>query len=416
MLTVHEAQEIVLSAVHQLESCKVPLEEALHFALAEDLSAPEPLPPFDNSAMDGYAVRAEDTQGADKDHPIRLRVIGDLPAGQFPKTVVKPGTAIRIMTGAVVPPGANAVVMVEYTRSGEDAEGPWVEILQEARPADHIRRAGEDVLPGTCVMRAGEEITPAHLGLLSALGITQVPVIRRPSVALITTGEEVIEPGETLRPGQIRNSNKYSLLGQILDTPAALQKTLHVGDDPKALQEAFFAVCSADVILSTGGVSVGAYDFAKPVLEGTGTLDFWQVAMKPGKPLAFGKIFDKPFFGLPGNPVSSMVTFEIFVRPALRKMAGYHQWFRPIVKARLTHPLRHRPGRQEYARSRTWWTPEGFFTSPFAEQGSHLLSGMVQGNSLVIVPSEAGNLPEGTECEVILLEDSALQRGNSKIL
>ncbi|MBW3622913.1 MAG: molybdopterin molybdotransferase MoeA [Armatimonadetes bacterium] len=402
MLTVDQAQEAILAACPGLNPVRLPLLDAYGHALAEEVVADAPLPPFDNSAMDGYAVLAADTSGASSEHGVSLRVLGDLPAGQAPRFTVTPGTAVRIMTGAPLPPGADAVVMVEDTRT----EGETVLIFDEASAGQHIRPAGDDVAPGQTVLTAGRALDAAALAMLAAAGRSQVMVTRRPRIAVLTTGDEVVDTDGPLAPGQIRNSNRYGLYGQVRDAGCELSHLAHVGDDPEAVRAALRAAAdSGDAVITTGGVSVGDYDFMKQVLQDMGQMDFWRVAVKPGKPLAFGSISGKPLFGLPGNPVSAMLTFELFVRPALRKMAGCSRIHRPCATGVLKSDVRHYPGRREFQRARIEWEEGQLVARPLSGQGSHQLFGLVASNGLIVIPEESEGVAAGETVQVIILNE-----------
>jgi molybdopterin molybdotransferase len=402
MLTVEEAQEAILSSLGPLESETLPLLEAGGRALAEEVVSASALPPFDNSAMDGYAVRAEDVSEAKPGPGVVLRVIGDIPAGQSPSFHVGPGEAARIMTGAPIPSGADAVVMVEDTR----AEGGAVRIFEAANRGQHIRPAGEDVAPGQRVLSPGAALDAAALALLAGIGRSSVATIRKPRVAILTTGDEVVDANQPLKPGQIRNSNRYGLARQAKEAGCELVSLAHAGDDPEKLRAALQeAARTADAVLSAGGVSVGDYDYMKQVLQDLGRMDFWRVAVRPGKPVAFGSVEGKPLFGLPGNPVSAMLTFELFVRPALRRMAGFSRIFHPEVTAILGADVRHHPGRREYQRARIVWEDGCLIAHPISGQGSHQLFGLVEANGLAILPLEAETLKAGTAVQAILLRE-----------
>jgi len=405
MLSVEDALARVLGGVARLELELVPLSDAVGRALAEDLVAPHALPPFANSAMDGYALLAADTSAASPALPARLKVVGEVAAGRSADLRVVAGSAVRIMTGAPIPPGADAVVMVEATAT----DGPWVLVREPVTAGQHVRAAGEDVRAGEVVMGAGDELGPAHVGMLASLGMPTVPVVRRPRVALITTGDEVVDAAQPLRPGQIRNANRYSLAAQVAAAGADVAFFRHVRDDLDETRAALVeAAAGADALICTGGVSVGEYDYLRAAMESHGSMSFWRVAMKPGKPLAFGRVADRPCFGLPGNPVSAMVTFELFVRPALRLMGGHKVLQRPTVRAKLASPVAHEPGRREYLRARTVWTPDGMVAHPAAGQGSAMLKAMLSANSLAVVPEGVASLPAGASVDVLILTEAGL--------
>lgn len=407
MRTVEEAWAAIMGQVEPLPTEQVPLLQAAGRVLAEVACADTDLPPFDNSAVDGYAVQAQDTVGATPERPCRLRTLEAVPAGALAMQTVLHGTAARVMTGGPLPPGADAMVMIEDT---DASEAGWVEIHVEARPEQHVRRQGQEMRRGDQALRAGAPLRPAEIGMLATLGFATVPVYRQARVAVVTTGDEVVDivAGNLPPPGHIRNSNRYMLAALVQEAGATLHSLTHVRDDPEATEAAFRTLSApetgADVILTAGGVSVGDRDFVKPALEKLGRLDLWRVAMKPGKPLAFGRIGDTLFFGLPGNPVSAGVTFELFVRPALWKMAGRTDLERAKIRATLTHPITHIPGRREYVRAVTRSEQGRFVTTPTAaDQGSGILSSLTAANSLLIVPTEAETLAAETLVEVILL-------------
>lgn len=323
MKSLAAAQREVLDAMSELPSRAVPLEEASGLVLATDVIASHPVPPFANSAVDGYAVVAADTA----DGPVDLEVVDDIPAGAVPTAAVRPGAAARIMTGALIPNGADAVVMVEDTEPGEGR----VRVLRIVAPGAHVRRAGGDLEAGDLVFRSGERLTPAHLGVLSSIGVAEPVVITRPTVAVMSTGDELVDASTVeLSPGTIRDSNRPMLIGMLEELGALVIDLGIVPDDEAALRRAFEkAGEAADSIVTSGGVSMGEHDLVKKVLSDLGTVDFWRVAMQPAKPFAFGNVGGTPLFGLPGNPVSVMVAFEQFVRPALLARMGARRLFRP---------------------------------------------------------------------------------------
>ena len=409
MLTVEEAQEIVLDSVSDPGVERKALSDAQGRVLAENVAPNYDVPPHDNSSVDGYAVRAVDTQGASAENSRRLGVLEEIPAGTVPVAAVGPGSASRIMTGAILPDGADAVVMVENTRQGDDG----VEILKAVEPGQNVRYRGEDVIQGKNVLFAGTEIGPGEIGLLAAFQRSQVSVTRQPDVAILSTGDEVVEIDEALVPGKIVNSNSYSLAA-LVRTCNARPVNLGIARDTEAdIANAIRSAMNADVILSTGGVSVGDYDYVKKVLEDLGAdMKFWRVQMKPGKPLAYGLLRGKPFFGLPGNPVSCMVSFLLFARPALRKMMGYRpdDWRLPSVPAVLENDLAAGGDRRHYLRARVAFSGGRFRASTVAGQGSGMLSSMTGTNGLVIVETGIRSVSRGAEVEVLLMSgvESAL--------
>jgi molybdenum cofactor synthesis domain-containing protein len=398
---LEEVQARIRAAVPSPHATTVPVRDALGLVLAADVVAGERVPPFANTAMDGYAVRAADSGRATADAPVRLRVVGDLPAGHAPTVPVGPGDAVRIMTGAPIPDGADAIVMVERTeRVGDDG----VAITVPARIGDHIRPAGGDVDEGDAVFAAGTALGPAHLGVLASLGFTDVPVYRRARVGVMSTGDELVEGGGPLAPGQIRDSNRPMLLALVAEAGAE-PVDLGIGrDDEDAVTRLFHeAAGSCDAVITSGGVSVGDYDVVKAVLERLGALEWWQVAIKPAKPLAFGLLDGTPIFGLPGNPVSSHVSFELFARPALRQMMGHRDLDRPVVRAIAGAAMpRRADGKLYLDRVRVTYVDGRYVARRSGEQASNVLSGMAAANGLALLPDGPGPAA-GDELDVMLL-------------
>ena len=422
MLIVEEAQERVLMAFAPLGSERVSVLDAVGRFLAEDVSSSVDIPPHDNSSMDGYAVRASDTAGASVKSPTTLTVLADLPAGYVSEREVVPGTAIRIMTGAPLPSGADAVVKVEDTASTDD----HVRVFDEVPPGNYVRPAGEDVRHGSLVIQKGTRLRPQEIGMLAALGRPQIDVARHPRVAILATGDELVAIDKPLAPGKIRNANSYSsaaqvtshggepiLLGIARDTVEELTAKVQEGLEQEV-----------DLFLTSGGVSVGEFDLVKEVLAAEGAMDFWRVRMKPGKPLAFGHLqlpsdglhsrtlpnrpgsnsAGVPILGLPGNPVSVMVSFEMFVRPALLKMQGANELRRPTVTATLMDEIRHKDERRHYVRVQLVWEEEGYRAYLTGDQGSGILSSVVKANALAIIPEEWDHAPAGARVQAMLLD------------
>ena len=393
MLSVEEALEGVLRAFHPLEPERVPILEALDRVLAEDVCADVDIPPYANSSMDGYAVQAADTVGAGRETPVRLLVVGGVPAGYVSEQEVTPSTTICITTGAPIPPGADAVVRVEDT----EAEGEWVTVFAEVEAGRYVRPAGEDVRSGELVLRRGTFVRPQEIGMLATLGRKDVLVIRRPRVAILATGDEVVEIDAPLAPGKIRNANSYSNAAQVLKC-GGIPVLLGIARDraPELTQKIRAGLeQNVDLFLTSGGVSMGDFDLVKNVLAAEGTIDFWKVRMKPGKPLAFGRIDGVPFLGLPGNPVSVMVSFEMFVRPAILKMLGVTEWERPVVEATLMDAIPHKDERRHYLRVRVEQHDGEYCAYLTGGQGSGILSSMVKANALAIIPEEWDHAPAG---------------------
>lgn len=405
-ITVAEAREIILGAIRPLGAEKVAIPESLGRVLAESVGSPWDIPPLDNTAMDGFAVRAADVARASPDHPVTLEVIEDLPAGRIAAGTVTSGTAIRIMTGAPIPAGADAIVRVEDTR----AEGTQVLVMAAVPPGEHVRRAGEDVKEGEKVLEPGVILTAAAIGMLSSLGRAFVRVTQRPRVAVLSTGDELVDVDGDRRGGRIIASNTYSLAAQVREC-GALPIALGIAPDSReAIEAKLREAMTCDVILSSGGVSVGDYDFIKDVLESLGSeMKFWRVAMKPGHPLAFGLLGGRPAFGLPGNPVSCMVSFEQFVRPALLRMMGHRDLFRPVVRARLRETLRQKPGRTSFVRGIVTRERDGLAVRATGSQSSGVLLSMVRANGLIVFPADRGELREGSEAEVQIIDPAFWQ-------
>jgi molybdopterin molybdotransferase len=393
----------ILAVVQPLAGLELTLSDAHGCVLVEDVTSTFPLPPFDNSAMDGYAVRSEDLRTVTESTPVVLPVVGDVAAGSTTPYTVQPGLCVRIMTGAPIPPGADAVVPVEQTDGGIAQV-----VVHRAVPAGHcIRTAGEDAPTGTAVLTAGTHLGATQLGLLAAVGRDRVLVRPRPRVVVLSTGSELVEPGQPLGRGQIPDSNSALLTAAALEAGAIAYRVGIVSDNPNELADAIDdQLIRADVIVTTGGVSVGAYDVVKEVLSRSGTVAFDRVAMQPGMPQGFGTIGpdQTPFFGLPGNPVSAYVSFEVFVRPALRRMLGVEPIARPTVRARVTEAVRSPAGKRSYLRA--WLSVEGgvYTVRPVGANGSHLIASLAASNALLVVPEQTTELEAGAAATVLMLE------------
>lgn len=370
MLDVDAAREKILEAFEPLGTTRVPVVDAFGMVVATDLHAPHPLPRFDNSAMDGYAVRHADVRQV----PAVLPVVGEVRAGDAGDERLPAGAVVRIMTGAPIPPGADAVVPVEDTE-GSDTE---VTIKVRPEPSAHIRPAGDDIQEGDIAVTAGTELGAGELALMASLGLSPVEVHRRPRIAILSTGDELVAPEDEPGPGEIRDSNSVALRALVMEAGGTAELIGPIRDDRAAVYEAILgATEKADLIVSSGGVSVGKYDFVKDVIEELGSLEFWRVAMQPGKPVVSGRAGNVPFLGLPGNPVSIHVGFEQFVRPAIRKMRGSTQLLRPTILARLASRIEKKPGRLHFVRVRLRFSDGGIVAEPTGAQGSHIQSSLV---------------------------------------
>ncbi len=399
-LTVQEALTAVLAGVSVLPAERVPLLDALGRVLAETVVAQDSLPPFANSAMDGYAMRAEDLLGATAGSPADLRVIGDIAAGVVPDMVVQEGTAVRIMTGAPLPSGADAVIPVEDTNEEwRNPERPLPErvlIKRQVGSGDYVRHAGEDILAGEMIIPEGHVLRPQEVGVLASLGVAEVAVIRRPQVGILATGDELIPIEEPLQPGKIRNSNGYTQTAQVLavggiPVPLGIARDTEV-DVIQKLQVGLDA--GVDLFISSAGVSVGAYDVVKAVLDREGDVGFWRVRMRPGKPLAFGKYKGIPYLGLPGNPVSAMISFERFARAAILKMAGFVDVERPLISVIIQEPIQS-DGRESYVRVIVRKEEGRYVAQTTGDQGSHIMTSLVKANALVIIPEGVTQVEKG---------------------
>jgi len=409
-LTVNEALQLVLGGVEVLASETVSLLDALDRVLAQSVVARDSLPPFANSSMDGYAVRAADVQGANREKPITLRVVGDVAAGAVPVTTLGEGQTVRIMTGAPLPDGADAIVPVEETSEPwRERERPLpgeIDVYRGVDPGDYVRYPGEDIEAGEEVMPPGHVLRPQEISVLASLGVAEVSVVRRPRVAILATGDELIPVNEPLRPGKIRNSNGYAQTAQVMAlgaVPVPLGIARDTEEDVRGRLQAGLDA-GMDLFVSSAGVSVGAYDVVKAVLEDEGNVGFWRVRMRPGKPLAFGTYAGIPYLGLPGNPVSSMVSFERFARPAILKMAGHKELERPEVTVTVRDDI-YSDGRETYTRAVVdRGSAGGYVASITGRQGSHIMTSLVKANALVIVPEGVKHVPAGEQLQAMMID------------
>jgi molybdopterin molybdotransferase len=404
MLSVDEARKRILSNFQAGGTETIPLVSCASRVLGADIRAEHDLPPFDNSAMDGFAVRAEDTSAS----PTTLRVVADIPAGSTPNVTLTAGEAARIMTGAPLPDGADAVIPVEDTdfhhREAGSSVPQTVSFEAIMKAGTNVRARGMDARAGDVVLQKGRVLKPQDLGVLATLGVGSVDVYKKPRVALLSSGDELLEVDAPLEPGKIRDSNSY-ILAALIESAGGEALRLGVAKDSRASVEELLDSAfrqDADFILSSAGVSVGAFDFVKEVVESSGTLDFWRVNMRPGKPLAFGEYRGKPFIGLPGNPVSAFVGFEIFVRPVIQRLGGILDGGRQKVKVRCEEEIES-DGRESYLRAKIR-NEGGILTASLTgHQGSGNLLSLVQADALLIIPAGVKCVPAGQEAEAYLL-------------
>jgi molybdopterin molybdotransferase len=402
MYSVEQALEQLLTAFGRLDPETVSLVDAAGRILTENVIAPLDLPPFPNSSMDGFALRSDDLNA---ELPITLTVIEDIPAGKTPTQTVGQGQAARIMTGAMLPAGADAVIPYEQTNLErmDQALQETIQVLKPVKPGDYIRPVGEDLREGEIILGAGRMLRPADVGMLAALGITQVNVIRRPRVAILSSGDELITPDEPLAPGKIRNSNAVMLAAQVRELGATVID-LSIARDTEADVEAKLKAAveaQADLILSSAGVSVGAFDVIRTVVERLGALHFWKVNLRPGKPVAFGNVCGVPYLGLPGNPVSAFVTFELFGRPAILKLSG-RDWMVEYAEAITAEPLTS-DGRRSYVRVLLEKRNDLWVARSTGTQSSGALSSLVKADGLLIIPEGMTEVPAGTRLQVRVL-------------
>lgn len=414
MMSVEDALSIVLAHVQVLDIEHKPLLECLGQVLASDVRSDADVPPLDNSAMDGFALRAADIAGAAATAPVVLDVIDQVAAGYVSSRTVKPGTAIRIMTGAPLPAGADTVVPFEDTDEAtrsRHGEALWrIGILTATRPGANVRKRGEDIARGQLVVSSGTLLRPADIGVLASIGAATVPVVRRPVVAILSTGDELVDVDQPLAPGKIRDANSYTSAALVIKY-GGIPRMLGIGrDSVDSLNSLLDRALDADLLITSGGVSVGDYDMVKHVLSQRGELHLWTIRMKPGKPSAFGLIRrgggrgGLPLLGLPGNPVSSMITFELFVRPAILKMLGLKTLSKPAVMATIEDEIRNGDGRRVFARVVLRRDGDAYRARLTGPQGSGILSSMSRANGLAIVPESVPKLRPGDLVEVQLLD------------
>ena len=406
-LSFDEARELILSRIAVLGHERVPIHEARDRILAADVVSTISHPAWDNSAMDGFAVRSEDIRGAARGSPVVLRVIEEVPAGSFPMRSLGPGEATRVMTGASVPAGADGVTRLEYTEP--DADAGCVQVLSDADAGRNIRRKGEDLEVGDRPLCAGMLLRPAEIGVLAMLGQAEVPVYRRPKVGILSTGNELadFEDFSLVQAGQrIMNSNSYALAAQVEECGAEPVRLGIARDSRESLAERLTASLGQDGLITSAGLAVGDHDYVKEVLDDLGIeFLFYRVTMRPGSPFTFGMLNDMPIFALPGNPVSAMVTFELLVRPALRKMMGLKTYDRPGRRVRLAEPVATQGRRTHFYRATLERTESGAWLARLTgPQGSGILTSMSQADALIRVPANS-DLPAGAEVEAIVLRE-----------
>jgi len=416
MISVEEALDKVLSYVDVLESERKPILDCLGQVLAEDVYSTIDIPPLDNSAMDGFALRAEDTRGASESSPRHLAVVGEVAAGSMPTKEVGPGTTIRIMTGAPLPEGADAVIKFEDTdevnRKSSRKDLSQIGILCEAKKGLNVRRRGEDIARGNMVLQEGTVLRPQEIGVLASLGLSTALVIRRPIVAILATGDELIGVDQPLLPGKIYDSNTYTIAAEV-SRYGGIPRILGIGrDSVQSLNEKIDEGLDADMLVTSGGVSKGDYDIVKDVLAEQGEIGFWTVRMKPGKPIAFG-VIEKikgrkkrkvPHLGLPGNPVSSMITFEQFARPAILKMIGKKVLAKPTIRAIIDGDITNTDGRRVFARVVVTRRSGQYYASLTGPQGSGILTSMVKANGVAVIPESSKGVKTGDMVDVQMLD------------
>ena len=403
MIDYSVARDLVLAAAKALPAELIPLSQALGRTLARDVKAREDIPPFTKATMDGFAVRASDTAAAGPGGPgpVDLEVVADLPAGRLPRKAVGPGQAVRIMTGAPLPAGADAVVMVEDTES----RGQAVTVRRKVDPGDNLGLAGEDLRKGETAVERGALIGPAEIGMLAAAGLARVPATRRPRLAVIATGDEIVEPGQPKRRGQIRNSNGPALTAMAAAAGAEASYLGIARDKSASLGARLARAKGADILVLSGGVSVGDYDLVKAGLEEAGVRPvFWRVRIKPGKPVFFGVRGRQLVFGLPGNPTSSMVTFHLFVRPALDRLLGRAATGPVSAKAYLDAAIALKPGRTQFLRGLLTGRGPALMVVPYEDQRSGVLRSMVRGRVLIVVPADVARIEAGGEVEILFMD------------
>ena len=408
-LAAADAALRILAEVRRQPALRVPLDDALGSVLAEDIVSRLDIPAWTNSAMDGYAARGEDVRGASESHPIRLRVIEQLPAGSFPEKTIGPGECARIFTGAPLPAGADTVIRQEDTDFGSEV----VTIIKDRDIGVNIRRTGEDIRKGVTVLTAGTELRPAQLGVLASLAVAHPMVYRRPRVAILGSGDEIVDvdqPEAILSGRKIASSNTHTLVALVREAGGEPVNLGIAGDTPESLRTHIDRALDCDLLVTSAGISVGEHDYVRAVLEELGgQLRFWKLRMRPGAPVGFGLLGDMPWIGLPGNPVSTMVTFELFVRPAIRRMMGHQLPFRRTVPVRAAEPFTVKPRLQHFLRGVVTQGREGPEARLTGPQGSGILTSMTVANALLILPEGQFETPIGASVQALILDDPVHQ-------
>lgn len=404
-LSAAEAAGRILADVGRQPALRVPLDDALGSVLAEDIISRLDIPAWTNSAMDGYAARGADVRGASESNPVRLRVVEHLPAGQFPARAIGRGECARIFTGAPLPEGSDSVIRQEDTDGGAET----VTIVKDRDVGVNIRRVGEDIRKGTTVLSGGTELGAAHLGVLASLAVAHPLVYRRPRIAILGSGDEIVDvdqPEEILSGRKIASSNTHTLVALVRQAGGEPVNLGIAGDTPASLREHLKRAMDCDLLVTTAGISVGEHDHVRSVLEELGAeLRFWKLRMRPGAPVGFGLLGGMPWIGLPGNPVSTMVTFELFVRPAIRKMMGQALPFRRTVPVRAAEPISVKPRLQHFLRGLVTDGPDGPEARLTGPQGSGILTSMVQANGLLVIPEGQFETPAGATVQALILND-----------
>ncbi len=413
MLSVEEARDNILSMMSVLNTVYIPLSDCLGHVLSKDISSIIDVPPWNNSAMDGFAVIANNTQGSSDSNPVKLNVIDSVYAGDMPNLKVSHNTAIRIMTGAPIPDGANAVVPFEQTNEIQQQLNSkqlnTIDILKPVKENDYIRFRGEDIKSGDSIFTKGTILRPSEIGVLATLGFKEIPVIRKPKIAIISTGNELTTIGETIQPGKIYDANTYSIASSVEKYGGSPIILGIAKDNEESLNKLLDKALDCDILVTSAGVSKGDYDIVKNILSQRGNMEFWSVNMKPAKPIAFGWINKThneklPLLGLPGNPVSAMVAFEQFVRPSILKLKGYTNLDKPTIHATLKNTIKNEDGRRMYIRVLVKKEGVDYYAEATGNQGSHVLTSMAKANGLAICPENVLQIDSGQEIEVQMID------------